>query len=209
MMCGAAKSKGYEDEEAELSNQQKQSMSGSTIIGKQSNQKAPVANNQRPVVSAGKAVKPTIRGDFNNPVRSSSAGGNSPQRSSGHNAPSRKKKMASGDFSDDERDDDELDIEHDLFGGDDNGGISNSPISYSDAVKKTAASNVTPGATKGVFMSGRQKPPPKNLTTTSTIKKTSTSRGSATAEDSDHGKRAIIKPGQGIKVVRGGKKSVR
>lgn len=137
-------------------------------------------------------------------ARSMSAGGNgisSPNKLSGgkNNTSRSKKKIALGDFSDDERDDDELAIEHDLFDGDAQE-QTDSAISYSDAVKKpTKHPEADPDRanrnTTGLS-TGRGKPFP--LPT-----------GRPAADSAESGKRAIIKPGQGIKVVRGGKKTVR
>ena len=157
-----------------------------------------------------------LRNSGNNAARSMSAGGTgliSPKETNkaGKNS-IKKKKISAADFSDDERDNDEPSLEHDLFMGDtEQTKDKDNASSYSDIVRRgeNLAAPGKPESISGVmrknsnFIAG-----PRSSNNTSASKS-----GSTTVYDTgggnfggESGKRVIIKPGQGIKVVRGGKK---
>ena len=130
-----------------------------------------------------------------NTARSMSAGTTTSM--SAQNKKNRKQKVSAADFSDDERDDDEFAIEHDLFGKDEE-----TAILYSDAVKKNIPKkdlsndrSVAKRSNNGrSIITGK---PPKAANT----------NAMGSTEDVGSGRKVIIKPGQGIKVLRAGKKS--
>lgn len=169
------------------------------------------------------SLKPTIPLISNNAFRSKSAGGVDASGASSRIPVKEKKKLkSSGDFSDDERDDD--DLERNLIFG------SDLPISQKSGATKTMkpgggskpdnavnnkkASSAPRGNDGKSITSAAPPPVPTSGTrTASPLSVSGRPAGAGGAGNSnnsgnsnfDSGKRAIISPGQGIKVVRGAK----
>lgn len=208
MMCGSARSKSAYDGEEEAATSVVTHKSQQHIGSSTSAANTRGNNKHIPANKANTTTLP-LKGPKSTAARSMSAGGNgvaSPKRTAGAGKIARKKKVSAGDFSDDERDDDELAMEHDLFGGDGEGQVK----SYSDVVKRSTA----PSKPESVHVHGSDGPTFKagGDSLTSSGRRLSTNSGSVgnavadRAAPAGDNKRVIIKPGQGIKVVRGAKK---